>query len=88
MTKTTTKSRTPEQKTARDKNRAPGEVVHILPVPLIDDRQMHYLHALAIFGNIGETPEEVAAFMIMEGIGDRMRNGLLVPRTEWKGFKP
>jgi len=32
-------------KTAREMNRSPGEVVYDLPVPLIDSRQMHFLRA-------------------------------------------
>jgi hypothetical protein len=75
-------------KTAREMNRAKGEVVHVLPVPLIDARQMHYLEELAEQGIIGETPEEVAAFMILEGIDKRLRSGSSEGRTDWKGFKP
>ena len=73
-------------KTAREQNRAKGEVVHVLSVPLIDARQMHYLHEIAEAGNLGETPEEVAAFMILEGIDVRLRSKSVQPRTDWKGF--
>lgn len=74
--------------TAREKNRSPEELVHVLPVPLIDARQMHYLREIADAGIIGETPEEVAAFLILEGIDLRMRSGSIKGRTDWKGFKP
>jgi hypothetical protein len=75
-------------KTARELNRTPGEAMHVLPVPLIDARQMHYLRELVEDGNLGETPEEVAAFLILEGIDLRLRSGTLQPRRDWKGFKP
>ena len=75
-------------KTAREQNSSLDEVVHILPVPLIDARQMHYLRQIADAGVIGETPEEVAAVMILEGIDLRMRSGSIDGRTNWKGFKP
>jgi hypothetical protein len=74
--------------TAREKNRTKGEVVHVLHVPLIDARQMHYLRELADEGNLGETPEEVAAFLILEGIDLRLRSGMIDGRRDWKGFKP
>jgi hypothetical protein len=75
-------------KTARELNRSPGEVVHVLHVPLIDDRQMHYLREIAEHGVLGETPEEVAAFMILEGISERLQSRQVEPRRDWKGFKP
>jgi hypothetical protein len=75
-------------KSAREQNRSPDEVMHVLPVPLIDARQMHYLQKIADAGIIDETPEEVAAFMILEGIDKRLRSGMIEGRTDWKGFKP
>jgi hypothetical protein len=55
-------------KTAREMNRSPDEVVKVLSVPLMDARQMHYLRVIAEEGNLGQTPEEVAAFFITDGI--------------------
>jgi hypothetical protein len=76
-------------KTARELNRSPSEVVHVLPVPLMDARQMHYLRAIAEEGNLGETPEEVAAFFITEGIRQRQTSEARIERPKsWKGFKP
>ncbi len=76
-------------KTARELNRSPGEVVHVLPVPLIDARQMHFLRAIADEGNLGQTPEEVAAFFIMDGIHQRQISRARIERPKsWEGFKP
>lgn len=70
-------------------NRAKGEVVHVLPVPLIDARQMFFLRALAEEGNLGQTPEEVAAFFITEGIHQRQisKARIELPQS-WEGFQP
>jgi hypothetical protein len=75
--------------TARELNRSPGERVKILNVPLIDARQMYYLRLLAEEGNLGQTPEEVAASFITDGILKRQCSTARfdVPKS-WKGFKP
>ncbi|QEH36560.1 hypothetical protein OJF2_51440 [Aquisphaera giovannonii] len=77
-------------KAARELNRSPGEVVKVLAVPLIDARQMHYLRAIAEEGNLGQTPEEVAAFFITEGISRRILTpgGSIEPPESWEGFQP
>lgn len=55
-------------RTAAVLNRGRGAVVRILAVPLIDNRQLDMLTDLAIQGIMGQTPEEVAAWFIREGI--------------------
>lgn len=76
-------------KTAREKNRGSGEVVKVLPVPLMDARQMYYLRAIAEEGNLGETPEEVAAFFITEGIHQRQISKARIERPKsWDGVEP
>jgi hypothetical protein len=76
-------------KTAREMNRSKGETVHVLHVPLIDARQMHYLRAIAYEGNLGEAPEEVAAFFITEGImKQQMSPGRIEKPKNWNCFKP
>ena len=77
-------------KTARELNRSPGEVIKVLPVPLDDARQMYYLRTIAEEGILGETPEEVAAHFITEGILRRnlTPGGRIQPPKSWEGFKP
>ena len=58
-------------RTAAVLNRGRGATVLILAVPLIDDRHISYLNDIAEEGIIGQTPEEVAAWFIMEGIKKR-----------------
>jgi len=82
-------------KTAREINReeSGGKPAFVLTVPLMDDRQMYYLRNLATHGYGGETPEEVAAMFITEGILKVAQCpaaedlGMRRPKS-WKGFKP
>jgi hypothetical protein len=81
--------------TAREINReeAGGAPAFVLGVPLMDDRQMYYLRILAERGIVGETPGEVAAHFITNGImqyvGNKCAEGArLYPPETWKGFKP
>ena len=82
-------------KTAREINReeSGGAPAFVLGVPLMDDRQMYYLRNLAALGYGGETPQEVAAMFITEGILKVAQCpaaedlGMRPPKS-WKGFKP
>ena len=75
-------------KTAREMNRAPGEEVWVLPVSLCDARQMYFLRAIADEGILGQTPQEVAAWFIMEGILTRQRSqGRIDPPESWEGYE-
>ena len=75
--------------TAREMNRSKNEIVHTLHVPLIDYRQMYYLRIIANEGNLGETPEEIAAFYITDGIMKRQMSKVPIPKaTTWKDFRP
>jgi hypothetical protein len=83
------------RKTARELNReeAGGAPAFVLGVPLMDDRQMYYLRNLAALGYGGETPEEVAAMFITEGIlavakCPAVEDLGMRPPKSWKGFKP
>jgi hypothetical protein len=85
----------PMAKTAREITReeAGAPPAFVLPVPLIDDRQMYYLRILAERGYVGETPAEVAAMFITEGIlryvGNKVaESARLYPPESWEGFKP
>jgi hypothetical protein len=90
----TTSSKKRSEMTAREINRHDaGEApAYRLAVPLIDDRQVYYLRKLANIGYGGETPEEVAAMFITEGIlkaanSPGLRDVMRRPAS-WKGFKP
>ena len=82
-------------KTARQITReeSGGAPAFALPVSLVDDRQMYCLRILAERGYLGETPGEVAATFITEGImqfvGSKIAESarLYSPET-WKGFDP
>ena len=43
-------------------------MVRVVCVPLASDKQLDYLTAIAEEGIIGQTPEEVAAWNVREGI--------------------
>jgi hypothetical protein len=75
--------------TADRANRARGSMVRVIGVPLKDNRQMWYLRTLADEGIIGCTPEEVAAWLIMEGIQKNVLcpNPIKRPKS-WEGFDP
>ena len=65
----------------------------VLPVPMIDDRQMYYLRILAERGYLGETHGNVAATFITEGImqfvGSKVaESARLYPPDMWTGFNP
>lgn len=62
-------------RTAHILNRGRGARVLILAVPLIDERQLQFLQAIADEGIIGQTPEEVGAWFIRDGLHDRLMKG-------------
>lgn len=64
-------------RTAMMLNKGRGAQVLVIGVPLYDDRQMQYLDAIAGFGIMGQTGQEVAATLIMEGIRKAMEEGYL-----------
>lgn len=55
-------------RTAAKLNRGRGAMVRVIGVPLASDKQFAYLDALSEEGILGQTPEEVAAWFIREGI--------------------
>jgi hypothetical protein len=76
-------------RTAAVLNRGRGAIVRILGVPLLDNRQLHFLQGIADLGIIGQTAEEVAAFFILEGISRNQTSAMRIsPPRSWEGWEP
>jgi hypothetical protein len=67
-------------RTAQVLNRGRGAMIRILAVPLLDDRQMRILEEIADEGIVAQTPEEAAAWLILQGIWKRIEENSKCPR--------